>query len=138
MARVNITVKEFPDLVAAFLFDKINNVEEVIPDNQEFNELAESMGKRGMSPLLMKYYLSMDPQMRIYYKRLKATFDREENTLINVWGKSEDIPAAEKEPSKMTKVAAKVLKRVLASKKLSDEEKNYLVERLKEDIDGTN
>lgn len=114
--KINLTPNEFADFVAAFLFDKILN-DDVIPNNEEFNKFSEALEKKGVKPLLMRYYMSMDSDMRINYKRIKDSFTGKEMSMntINIT-RSDDTEKIEEPKGKIAKVkkiAKRVAKRVI-------------------------
>ena len=77
MARIKLTVGEFGDYVAAFLYDKMTNPEEIVPaeSNVMFNDAAEIMSKRGLRNIFLSYWLQMDPQQRVKYRMTRSVFN---------------------------------------------------------------
>lgn len=128
MSRLIITPKEFSDLIMAFLLDKIIHPDEVIPD-EDFDKIMKKMGKMGMKPLLMKYYLDMSGDMRKKYKKIKDTLEE---------GSTRDSTLYIKHAGKTEKDKEGVIKRVI--KKLikhgdmfDDEEKKLILEVLEDE-----
>jgi len=132
MAKINITANEFPDIVVSFLFDKILHTDEIIPGNKSFNELMEVMELKGMKPILMKYYLNMDANQRVKYKRIKDIFDMTTNSIsvINISPSEKEIEVKKKKGTIITKI----IKKLLGAGKVSKSEMDLLNEYIKEEI----
>lgn len=139
--RIKVTPSEYADFTVAFLLDKLLNQDEVVADNEDFNKLAEVLESKGVKPLLLKYYISMDSKMRVKYKRLKGSFTDEEdprNTIDII----QSIDKEKKEPEKRAKssfikdiVKSLIPKILKAETSLSYEEaKVLLLEEVLEEI----
>ena len=76
MAKLTLKSSEYADLTVGFLLDKLMNPSEVVGPayNEDFNVLMEIIGRKGMRPHLMKYYMNMGSGKRIQYKRIKNVF----------------------------------------------------------------
>lgn len=76
MPTLHLKSSEFADIVACFLLDKLTNPADVIPIeiNENFDDLSVIMQNKGMRAVLLKYYMTMNPQMRIQYKMIKDVF----------------------------------------------------------------
>jgi len=124
MAKINVTPDEFCDIVVSFLFDKMLHPDEIVPNNIEFNDLMESMRGKGLRSLFMNYYLSMDSNTRVKYKKIKNIFDGSNMTsVINI------VPERIKvKPEKEKKILKKVIGQLLAHSELEDKEKEMLAE----------
>ena len=74
--KINIEGKHFADISLLFLLDKMNNPDEILGDglNPAFDAISEVLSKKGMRTYLMKYYLNLDGQDRIRYKRMRGVF----------------------------------------------------------------
>lgn len=70
MASINITSDNFADLVVLFLLDKVANPDEVVPDNEMFNQFIEKVGTK-IKPQLVQYFLNLDALSRVQYKRIQ-------------------------------------------------------------------
>ena len=75
MTTLNLSPSEYADLTVSFLLDKMLHPDEIVPDNENFNELAEKLKGLGVKPHLTKYYINMDSMARMNYKRIKDGFD---------------------------------------------------------------
>lgn len=84
MATINVTPKQFADLTVSFLLDKILHPDEVVADNEQFNEFAKAIKGKGMKSALTQYYIQMDSQSRLDYKRIKDIFDGSSNDIQNI------------------------------------------------------
>jgi hypothetical protein len=84
--KINVDAKEFADIVACFLLDKLLYPDKVIFDNEDFNELAEIMKGKGMRSFLLNYYLGLSALTRTKYKYIKKslTYDTDEISIIYI------------------------------------------------------
>jgi hypothetical protein len=57
--KVMLDQNEFIDFIMIMLYDMIKN-ENLFDKNERFVELLEDLKKRGLMPLLFKYYLDSD------------------------------------------------------------------------------
>ena len=131
MAKINITANEFPNFVVSFLFDKILHPEEIVPGNKEFNKFMEVMAFKGMKPILMKYYLDMDANERLKYKRIKDIFDMTANTssVINISPSEKEIEVKKKKG----KMVTKIIRKLIGASKVSKKEINILNEYIEDE-----
>ena len=74
MASINITKEEWPDLIVAFLLDKMIDGDNVLGENDDFNNLMEIVEKRGLKPYLLHYYMGSDSNVRSKYKSISKSF----------------------------------------------------------------
>lgn len=125
--KINLSADEFGDIVTAFILDKLLHPEDVIPYNKHFNDYAEDLRLKGMKPLSLKYYLDMDSQLRIYYKRIKNTFDKEETNkqaIIYVY------PSKEAMKKNKEGIIKKAVKKLLRKENITQEERELLEEEV--------
>jgi hypothetical protein len=136
MASANIKKDEVPDFLMAFLLDKLLHPKDVMPGHEEFNELAKKMEQKGLRPLLMYYYMGIEPNVRSKYKMVSKTFKggNKESFLLNAKGEVEKL---EKEKSGFKGLVKKALKLIKASRKrsgfpLSEEKVDKILDKLYE------
>lgn len=127
MGKVNTSPAQYCDITVAFLLDKMLHMEEIAPSNEDFNKLMENLKGKGMKSILLKYYLSMDPQIRLYYKRIKPSLEVEGrgNSVINIMpflGREEED---EKEG-----IIKRALRKLLRRESITQQEENLLTEEL--------
>ena len=84
MATINVTPKQFADLTVSFLLDKILHPDEVVSGDEEFDKFTTSIKGKGMKSALTQYYVKMDSQSRLDYKRIKDIFDGTTNDIQNI------------------------------------------------------
>lgn len=72
MAILNLTSSSFADIALIWLFDQVMNQDQVT--NEDFKKFLEKNGNKLRTPLI-KYYLDTSPTNRMYYKRIKDSFD---------------------------------------------------------------
>ena len=130
MPKINVTSEEYGDLVIAFLLDKILNPDDVIPGNSEFDKIVLRMGDKGMKHIFLRYFLDMDSNLRVMYRRMKDVFT-DSNKIVNI--KITPTKESEKEDSEKPSLIRKVIKKLLNKEEISQEEKNLIVEEFEED-----
>ncbi len=120
MSSINITREQWPDLVIAFLLDKMIKGDDILGENEEFNELIKLMEKRGMKPIFLHYYLSSDSILRSKYKMLSKSLQtgKSESATIRVDAGKPTKKDKEKEGT-IKSLIKKALKLVVAHKKRS-------------------
>ena len=105
MSTINLTPKQFGDLTVSFLLDKMLHPDEVIPDDESFNKVIDSLeGRKGA---LTSYYVQMDSASRLQYKRIKDIFDGSVNDTQTI-----KIMPAKKIPKKDKKEKESFIKKV--------------------------
>jgi len=109
MPRLSIDTDEFADYVAAFLLDKMNNMDTVVPGNENFNDFCEILKHKGTRATLITYYMHMDPQTRVRYRLIRNVFITD--------GKlpTADLHITKTEPPLVPKPKRTLLKKVLAA-----------------------
>ena len=65
--RINLDHNEFLDFICVMLYDILKN-DDYLQGNENFNELVDNLEKKGITPLLFKYYLSVPSEIRKEYK----------------------------------------------------------------------
>lgn len=133
MAKLVLTTSEFADFVAAFLFDTMLHPDELIVENEKFNDLMKKISKMGAKPYFMKYYLDMSADNRLNYKRFKPTLEPGATTKSVVEVNPSDVKKAPKKKGKLTKIAKSVVKKLLLQQEVSQEEVDILNEVLEDD-----
>ena len=90
MPKINVTPKEFADFSLIFLLNKILKPDEVVDGYEEFDEFGDTLTKKGMRSILLKYYLGLESNMRVKYKRIKDVFEGDDGSyIININNKEE-------------------------------------------------
>jgi hypothetical protein len=135
MATINVTPKQFADLSVSFLLDKILHPDEVVSGNKEFDEFTASIKGKGMKSALTQYYIKMDSQSRLDYKRIKDIFDGSTNDIQNIKVVPEKKVKKKDKKEKegfLKKVGKAVLKKLIGQGplSLSTEEWNVLNETI--------
>jgi hypothetical protein len=132
MAKLNLTPSEFADFVAAFIFDKMVNPDEIIIENEDFTKLINRISSLGSKPHFMKYYLDMTADERLNYKRFKSTIEPGATSKSVIDVKPEQ--AKVKTGSGLTSFAKKAIKTLLLQSNKSEEEIDMLLEKYEEEI----
>jgi hypothetical protein len=117
MASLKVEGKQFADVVLCFLHDKLSNPDEVIePEvNEEFNAFMEILQRKGIRPLLLRYYVGLDPRTRSMYKRIKGVF-RDDKSATSAFIRilqDERVPVKPKEKSRVLKKILRVVKKLV-------------------------
>jgi len=128
MAKVSISPEAFGDFVVSFLLDKTIHPDEVIPGNEQFNKFIKDMKGKGIKSPMIQYYLTMDSNMRLYYKRVKPTFegDRNSNSVIYL------MPHMDKEKEKEG-IIKRTIKKLLKKESITNDERDLLLEYIEEE-----
>lgn len=144
--KIRISPEEFADFVVSFIFDKMVNEEEVLPDYEEFNELVETMLNKGMKSFILKYYLNMSSQQRVDYKRIRDAFttDKQDIFTINILGGRENLEDSEEKNDEkyyIKEVVRKVVKNIRkqrfhTSRPITESDIEKIIERVIEDERG--
>jgi len=131
MAKINLTPSEYGDITVAFLLDKMLHPEEVIPYNENFNEYAEKLAGKGMKPLSLNFYLQMDGNLRVYYKRIKKVFEGDQNqsAIIYIWPTKREKEEIEKKDN----ILKRAIKKLLMKEDINEEERQLLMEEYKDE-----
>jgi hypothetical protein len=126
MAKINISPQEFPDIIMAFLFDKMIHPDEVVPGNEEFNKIMKKFKDKGMVTNLRDYYLYMNKDNRRKYKLVKRSLegDATSTAIINIQPEGFEKDIKKKKKSLLKRIIGKLV----ASTEFNDEEKQLLQE----------
>ncbi len=109
MPRLNIDSNEFADYVACFLLDKLNDIEGVVPGNEDFNDFSIILKNKGVRAVLLTYYMHMKPQTRVRYRLIKDVF-RTDGMMPTA-----DLHIEKSKEIELTKPKKTLLKKVLAA-----------------------
>lgn len=141
MSKINVTNKTYPNIVIAYLFDKLLHSEEVSVGNELFDKFALQLKQKGFLPIIRDYYLNMDSQDRLKYKLIKDGFEAitTGNTVINIvpekFEKKPETPA-QKIRKQKGGVIRRMLKKLVASKEISKTDFDYLIEEWEQVIEN--
>jgi len=133
MAKISISPEEFGDFVVSFLLDKTMYPDEVIPENEQFNKFMKDMKGKGIKSPMIQYYLTMNPNIRLYYKRMKPTFegDRNSNSVIYLMPQMN-----KKEKNEKDVIIKRTIKKMLQRESITEKEQNLLLEYIEEEGDN--
>jgi hypothetical protein len=126
MSKINVTANEFADIVVSFLLDKLLNPDEVIPSNEDFDKYMEKMKLKGMKSVSLTYYLNLNTNLRVAYKRIKSVFedDKSGSSVIYIYPNKK----AKEETDKKASMVKRIMKKLLKKEDISKGERNLLVE----------
>ena len=126
MSKINVTANEFADIVVSFLLDKLLNPDEVIPSNEDFDKYMEKMKLKGMKSVSLTYYLGLDTNLRVAYKRIKSVFedDKSGSSVIYIYPNKK----AKEETDKKASMVKRIMKKLLKKEDISKKERNLLIE----------
>ena len=126
--RLNLTSSEFADLVASFLFDKTMNMDEVVSDNDLFNEFIEGMKSCGIKARLLHYYMNLSSEQRINYKRIKDVFKNGKNSSQDIHITSDKKTKTKPEKEGLARKALKIIKKLIKGESITLEDAEVLNE----------
>ena len=135
MSKINVTNKTYPNIVIAYLFDKLLHPTEVSVGNELFDKFTLQLKKKGFLPIIRDYYLNMDSQDRLKYKLIKDGFEAitTSTAVINIvpekFEKKPETPA-QKIKKKKGGVIRRIVKKLVSSKELSKEDYDYIIEAI--------
>lgn len=130
MAKISVTPSKYPNIIVAYLFDKLLHPDRISIGNEEFDNVIQKMKQKGFMPILRDYYLSMDPVNRYEYKMIKRAFEGKGNARIEI--------EKEKEPEKPGLIK-RLVKKIISSTEFTEKEKELLIEELdfkEEELNG--
>jgi len=113
--KLTLDSTQFADLIACFLYSQVTNPEESVPFalSKDWNEFIEVLNRKGMRTPLLKYYLGVDPQIRIRWNMIKKTFmDVPGSNPSYIEIRNQKMPEKVKEPG-LLKTAGKLLKNIV-------------------------
>jgi len=82
MARIKTEDIEFPNIMVAYLLDMMIHSDEE-SGNKLFDGLMNDFQRKGMFPILMRYFRTMDPTDRRKYKLIKNGVSPYDHTTDN-------------------------------------------------------
>jgi hypothetical protein len=128
MAKINVDADGFADICVCFILDKLLNPDDVCFMNEDFNKYAEKLLRIGVKPLSLKYYLSLNSDYRVYYKRIKDIFeyDANQSMIINIWPSLK----AKEDTEKKDNIVKRVIKKLLMREDINSEEEQLLREAI--------
>ena len=71
MPKINVTPKQFPNIVVSYIYHKMLHPDSVSAGKRLFDELIENMKKKGMVPTIRDYYLNPDFAVDAVGRRIK-------------------------------------------------------------------
>ena len=74
MGKILTSPDEFFDIIMIFLYDIMSNKDTTILKGEEREKIIDAIEKRGLRTILMQYYLYLDSEKRLKYKRIKDLF----------------------------------------------------------------
>jgi len=74
MGKIIVDPEEFFDIIMIFLFDIINNREEILLKNEDIVDILNIFERKGLKSPLMQYYLNLTSEQRVKYKRIRDSF----------------------------------------------------------------
>ena len=89
MSQIKLTPDEVPDFVVAFIMDNFKN-EQLREDNPLWKAYMENLESKGVESHTVKYYLHMDSDTRLKYKRIAKVFSGEVDSAKIVITKNTD------------------------------------------------
>lgn len=115
MATLNLTTREFPDIMLIWMFDQMVNQDQIT--NENFKEFLRE--NKDLKSDLLRYYLNTDSEMRLRYKRIKKIFDGSDKSIQQIRiGPSEKLEKNKKKDG----IIKKVLKKLLTKEEITIEE----------------
>ena len=110
MSQINLTPEEVPDFVVAFLMDNFKN-EELLRENPLWAKYMENLKAKGIKAQTVLYYLHMDSETRLKYKRISKIFDGKiQSAKIVIQDNATETKKRKKKDSKLKRIIKTVFK----------------------------
>jgi len=105
--------------------------DEVIPLNKDFNKYADKLTGKGMKPVSLNYYLNLNANLRVYYKRIKKVFEYDQNqsAVIQIWPSKKD----KEKSTKKDNILKRAINKLLMKDNITEEERQLLTEEFKDE-----
>jgi hypothetical protein len=142
MSQINLTPEEVPDFVVAFLMDNFKN-EELLRENPLWAKYIENLKAKGVEAHTVKYYLHMDSETRLRYKRFAKIFDGKiQSAKIVVQDNEAEAKKRKKKNSKLKRIIKTVFKivkeeRYRTSMPINEQKMNKIIEYVLRHEDDT-
>lgn len=133
MAKINLDMSSFGDIIISVLFDKVTHLDKIYNDSEAFNDLAKELRGRGFKTSFLQYWLESDSESRVKYKRIKRALESNKQVLLYI-KPSKDTPEEEEEKSIIKRVG-KILNKLRLKENLTEDEKEFARKVVKESID---
>ena len=83
MSSINITTKQFTEVLVAYLVD--NLIDGPAPNTEEWSDFLGVLRSKNIHVDTYKFYMEMDPNSRVLYKNIKKIFHNgSESAVINI------------------------------------------------------
>ena len=110
MSQINLTPDEVPDFIVAFLMDNFKN-DKLLEENPLWAKYVENLKAKGIEAHTVKYYLAMDSQTRLKYKRIAKVFSGEiDSAKIVIQPNAAETAKRKKKHGKLKNIIKKVFK----------------------------
>jgi len=128
--RIEVDRTEFADIVIAFLYQKLVKGDKLIPENERFSAIIETLDKKGLRSHFMKYYLTLDGTTKIKFKRfIKPLKDGSGKSVIEI--QKPDEKELEKETKRKKKgIVRKIFNKIIGNEAISRKELAFLYEEI--------
>lgn len=134
MAKVNVDIPGFADLIISLLLDKLQNLDKAYVGSETFNDLAKEMRGRGLKTSFLQYWLETDAETRVKYKRMKNALENDRKVIIEIKPeRAKEEPEEDEEG--MLKKAGKILNKIRMKESLDEDEKEFARQLVKESMD---
>lgn len=134
MAKVNVDIPGFADLIISLLLDKLQNLDKAYVGSETFNDLAKEMRGRGLKTSFLQYWLETDAEARVKYKRMKNALENDRKVIIEIKPeRAKEEPEEDEEG--MLKKAGKILNKIRMKESLDEDEKEFARQLVKESMD---
>lgn len=134
MAKVNVDIPGFADLIISLLLDKLHNLDKAYVGSETFNDLAKEMRGRGLKTSFLQYWLETDAEARVKYKRMKNALENDRKVIIEIKPeRAKEEPEEDEEG--MLKKAGKILNKIRMKESLDEDEKEFARQLVKESMD---
>lgn len=135
MAKVNVDIPGFADLIISLLLDKLQNLDKAYVGSETFNDLAKEMRGRGLKTSFLQYWLETDAEARVKYKRMKNALENDRKVIIEIKPERTKEEPEEDDEEGMLKRAGRILNKLRMKESLDEDEKDFARQLVKESMD---
>lgn len=135
MAKVNVDIPGFADLIISLLLDKLQNLDDSYIGSETFDDLAKEMRGRGLKTSFLQYWLETDAESRVKYKRMKNALENDRKVIVQIKPeKAKEEPEEDVIDTLTGKLgrAGKILNKLRMKESLDEDEKKFARQLVKE------
>lgn len=128
--RIEVSRATFADIIVGFLYEKLVKGEKLIPENKRFTELMELVDQKGLRAYFMKYYLTLDGNTKIHFKRFIKPIKKGSGKSVLEIQKPEELESDKKNKKKRDGITKKIFRKIIGNEAITRKELGFLAEEI--------